>query len=55
MNFRSVLEYFNIYVDGLLLPSDGSGPKKTGQGPGLSPSFKAGLKAVPGGLDGFGT
>ena len=47
--------------------SDGSGPKKTGPGraralnvglgpgPGLSPSFKAGLRAGPGGLDGLGT
>ena len=46
--------------------SDGSGPKKTspggaralnvglGPGPGLSPSFKAGLRAGPGGLDGLG-
>ena len=46
---------------------DGSGPKKTGPGRaralnvglgpglGLSPSFKAGLRAGPGGLDGLST
>ena len=47
--------------------SDGSGPKKSssgraralnvglGPGPGLSPSFKAGLRAGPGGLDWLST
>ena len=50
-----------------LFRSDGSGPKKTspgraralnvelGPGLGLSPSFKAGLRAGPGGLDGLST
>ena len=60
---------YSVFLNSCLntLFSDGSGSKKTGPGraralnvglgPGLSlsPSFKAGLRAGPGGLDGLGT
>ena len=63
----SVTRYLLALNTLLIATSDGSGPKKTGPGqaralnvglgpgPGLSPSFKAGLRAGPGGLDGLGT
>ena len=64
--FNTDFIFVDVVVNRHLLISDGSGPKKTspgraralnvelGPGPGLSPSFKAGLRAGPGGLDGLG-
>ena len=61
-NHESIISLTLYYITN----SDGSGPKKTapgraralnvglGPGPSLSPSFKAGLRAGPGGLDGLG-